>query len=295
MKKITLSLVAVLLAVPMAVQANPHLSSERLSIQTLEEQQKMATLKRYYLDLDEDGVTTRADQCLNSEFEVPVNVYGCQRDTDGDGIYDHTDACPDTPPNRPVNFMGCQADTDGDGVLDFDDLCPGTPLGTQVDKTGCVPPVVLKPEVTPEVIIPRSFVVSHIIFDTGSYDINDSQKPILDNDAAHIKELTETDVLLVTGFTDDIGSPESNVKLSWNRAQSTKDYLVSNFNIPADKIYVLGLGQGNPMASNDTPEGKQQNRRIEFQLITADEQLPAEAFSDIPDEMKGYQRFILRL
>lgn len=284
MKKTMIFKAIFLLVFSMNVQANAQLSSERLSIQTLEEQQKMKTMERYYADLDDDGVLARFDQCPNSEFEVPVNTYGCQLDTDKDGIYDHQDACPNTPLKRPVNFIGCEADTDGDGVLDFDDLCPGTPLGTYVDKTGCVPPV----------IIPRSFVISHIIFDTGSYGINDSQKPILDNDAAHIKELTETDVLLVTGFTDDVGSPESNVKLSWNRAQTVKDYLVNNFRIPADKIYILGLGEGNPMTSNDTPEGKQQNRRIEFQLITLDEQVPDEAVLIIPEGMKGYQRFRFR-
>lgn len=150
MKKLLISLVSLMLFFTINVKADTQLTPERLSVKTLAEQQKNKTIKRYYKDLDEDGVPSQSDQCPNSEFGVPVNIYGCQLDTDGDGVYDHHDACPDTPANRAVNFIGCEADTDGDGVLDFDDLCPGTPLGSNVDATGCVPPAASHEELISE-------------------------------------------------------------------------------------------------------------------------------------------------
>lgn len=291
MNKLNLSILMTMLVLPLAVAAEPKGMTDRLSTQMLLEKQKnKAVIQQYYQDIDADRVLTRLDQCPNSEVGVPVNIYGCQLDSDGDGIYDHHDACPDTPAGRRVNFLGCQTDTDGDGVLDFYDLCPDTPLGTPVDETGCPLPIPPEP-----VVEPRSFVISHIVFDTGSYAISDGQRPILDRDAAQLQQLTEADLLLVTGFTDDVGSPESNVQLSWNRAQSVKDYLVRYFNLPAEQIYVLGLGESLPIAGNDTAQGRQLNRRIEFQVLMDGEQPPEAAALSLPDEMRGYQRFPSRI
>lgn len=291
MNKLNLPILMTMLVLPLAVAAEPKGMTDRLSTQMLLEKQKnKAVIQQYYQDIDADRVLTRLDQCPNSEVGVPVNIYGCQLDSDGDGIYDHHDACPDTPAGRRVNFLGCQTDTDGDGVLDFYDLCPDTPLGTPVDETGCPLPIPPEP-----VVEPRSFVISHIVFDTGSYAISDGQRPILDRDAAQLQQLTEADLLLVTGFTDDVGSPESNVQLSWNRAQSVKDYLVRYFNLPAEQIYVLGLGESLPIAGNDTAQGRQLNRRIEFQVLMDGEQPPEAAALSLPDEMRGYQRFPSRI
>ncbi|HEX9869691.1 MAG TPA: OmpA family protein [Candidatus Tectomicrobia bacterium] len=67
----------------------------------------------------------------------------------------------------------------------------------------------------------------------------------------------------VEGHTDSIGSDTYNQRLSQRRADSVKRYLVQHFRIPADRLVVKGLGESNPMASNDTPEGRDKNRRVE--------------------------------
>jgi OOP family OmpA-OmpF porin len=67
----------------------------------------------------------------------------------------------------------------------------------------------------------------------------------------------------VEGYTDSVGSDSYNQRLSQRRAESVKRYLVQRFPIPVDRLVVKGLGKSNPIASNDTPEGRDKNRRVE--------------------------------
>lgn len=291
--------------------ANPQIDSARPAIEMIEHTSHApADIREVYRDLDEDGVITRFDQCQNSALGLPTNLIGCELDTDGDGVYDHNDQCPSTPAGRKVNFLGCQADADEDGVLDYADRCPGTPLGTVVDAEGCkaltdrdgdgiVDTLDLCPDTAPGLVVnaqgcqPRSQVISHIVFNTGSYEIRADQKPILDRDAAQLRRMMANEVLLITGHTDDVGSAQSNEKLSWHRAFSTKSYLADTFNLPAAQIYILGKGESEPVADNGLAEGRQQNRRIQFDIVPSS-QVPADAALVIPQNQRGYQRFITR-
>lgn len=67
----------------------------------------------------------------------------------------------------------------------------------------------------------------------------------------------------VEGYTDSIGSDSYNRRLSERRAESVKRYLTQQFPISSDRLIVRGLGKSNPIASNDTPEGREKNRRVE--------------------------------
>jgi outer membrane protein OmpA-like peptidoglycan-associated protein len=69
--------------------------------------------------------------------------------------------------------------------------------------------------------------------------------------------------LRIEGHTDNIGSDTYNQALSKRRAQSVKQYLVERFRIAPDRLTAEGLGESNPIASNDSPEGREKNRRIE--------------------------------
>lgn len=70
--------------------------------------------------------------------------------------------------------------------------------------------------------------------------------------------------LLIEGHTDNTGSAEINQSLSEKRAEAVKAYLVSTFGIDASRLEAKGFGASKPVASNDTPEGRQQNRRVEL-------------------------------
>ena len=71
----------------------------------------------------------------------------------------------------------------------------------------------------------------------------------------------------VDGYTDGVGSDAYNKRLSEQRAQSVVDYLVSQ-GVERNNLKIVGYGKGNPIATNDTPEGRAKNRRVEIKLIS---------------------------
>jgi len=72
---------------------------------------------------------------------------------------------------------------------------------------------------------------------------------------------------LVIGHTDSDGSEEENKTLSKERAEAVADYLTSNYDVEIDRLIAVGKGESKPVASNDTEEGKQQNRRVQFKKL----------------------------
>lgn len=75
-------------------------------------------------------------------------------------------------------------------------------------------------------------------------------------------------ILEVTGGTDSTGPAQYNYDLSQRRADAVVQYLASKYNIPARRFYLIGIGKDQEVASNDTPEGRKKNRRVEVQLLT---------------------------
>jgi outer membrane protein OmpA-like peptidoglycan-associated protein len=70
--------------------------------------------------------------------------------------------------------------------------------------------------------------------------------------------------LSIEGHTDSDGSDEHNTSLSHNRANSVRDYLISTYDIDPNRLEAKGWGQSQPIDTNDTPEGKANNRRVEL-------------------------------
>ena len=104
-----------------------------------------------------------------------------------------------------------------------------------------------------------------IEFDSGSSNIRDSSKKILDEIAQRIVSLGAKTVEVI-GHTDNQGNPSNNLILSRARAEAVKIYLIQK-SIAAEKIVTNGLGDAQPVADNDTPEGRTRNRRIEFRIV----------------------------
>ncbi|KVU56548.1 flagellar motor protein MotB [Burkholderia ubonensis] len=73
--------------------------------------------------------------------------------------------------------------------------------------------------------------------------------------------------ILVAGYTDNAGNPDSNLKLSTARAEAVRDWLVDASGIPATQFAIQGYGMTRPIASNDTPDGRARNRRVEITLV----------------------------
>jgi outer membrane protein OmpA-like peptidoglycan-associated protein len=114
-------------------------------------------------------------------------------------------------------------------------------------------------------------IPSDISFDTNRYDIKPDFRPILDQFATGLQENTASRVTIV-GHTDSSGSDAINDPLSVNRAASTRSYLTAR-GVAADRISVDGRGSHEPVASNDTAEGRAQNRRVE--IFVAEPDIPS--------------------
>jgi len=89
----------------------------------------------------------------------------------------------------------------------------------------------------------------------------------LDQLAANIAN-TKGYIIALEGGCDSVGSPDYNYELSQRRANSVIQYLASKYNVPAHKMYVIGLGKDKPVESNKTAAGRADNRRVDVRLMT---------------------------
>ena len=150
-----------------------------------------------------------------------------------------------------MSFAGCAGtptpapaavpDSDGDGVPDDVDKCPNTPKGVKVNASGC-------------------WELRDVNFDSGKAVIKNPE--VLDE----VVELLKQNPAMtgeVRGYTDNTGTLELNRKLSEARAGAVRDYLVKQ-GIAPERIRAKGFGPAQPVASNDTAEGRAQNRRVEL-------------------------------
>ncbi|MES2828286.1 MAG: DUF6089 family protein [Bacteroidota bacterium] len=160
-------------------------------------------------------------------------------------------------------------DTDGDGVADKLDKCPGTAAGTVVDGSGC-PLKVPAPVVQEKVIITEADrrvvadAIKNLEFDLGKATIRAKSYPTLNRVAALLMEKNFS--LKLAGHTDNTGSDALNMRLSKDRAESVRSYLVSQ-GANASRVEATGYGEAQPIATNKTAAGRQQNRRVEFTLF----------------------------
>ena len=165
-------------------------------------------------------------------------------DSDGDGVTDDLDRCPDTPKGVKVDAKGCPLDSDGDGVPDYLDKCPNTPKGATVDARGCWT------------------YAAVVMYDFDSAEIKSEAYPMLDEAVSILKKNPEIKVE-IDGHTDNMGSASYNMNLSERRAKAVMDYLVEQ-GIEAERLSAKGLGLTQPIAGNDTEEGRAKNRRVEL-------------------------------
>ena len=111
---------------------------------------------------------------------------------------------------------------------------------------------------------------SGLLFDVNKSDLRPQAKTNIESLAKILNKYSDTNIL-VEGDTDNSGSEEYNLRLSERRAQSVANYLMG-LGVPGSRISTVGLGESNPVASNDTDSGRQQNRRVEV-AIFANEKL----------------------
>jgi outer membrane protein OmpA-like peptidoglycan-associated protein len=142
-------------------------------------------------------------------------------------------------------------DGDGDGVADSFDQCPNTPAGDRVDAKGCSLPTVMN--------------LKGVNFDDDQATLRPDALAILDEAVANLKRYPGMKIE-VAGYTDSNNTPQHNLDLSERRAKAVMDYFLSK-GVAADRLTFKGFGETQPIADNQTENGRAENRRVELRML----------------------------
>ena len=204
-------------------------------------------------DKDGDKVVDKDDACPDTPGLAALQ--GCP-DKDGDGIADKDDACPDAA--GLATLQGCP-DKDGDGIADKDDACPD--VAGKAELKGCPKKAPKEEEL--------AVIAKKINFATGKATILKTSYPQLDELATLLQKYPEAKIS-IEGHTDNVGNAAANKKLSQQRADAIKKYLVGK-KVGGERITAIGYGSERPAdgstdvkAANKTKEQQAANRRVEI-------------------------------
>jgi outer membrane protein OmpA-like peptidoglycan-associated protein len=211
-------------------------------------------------DSDNDGINDLQDKCKDQPEDKDgfQDDDGCpDPDNDSDGILDTKDKCPNV--SGPVENGGCpDTDADKDGVVDRLDNCPDE-AGTEANH-GC------KAKQLVVITKDQLKILDQVHFVTGSAKLAKTSNTLLDNIARVMLAHLEIWKVKVEGYTDNVGKPDKNQKLSEDRAQSVVDYLVKK-GVAPERLQAIGHGQDSPIGDNKTAKGREANRRVEFNIV----------------------------
>jgi outer membrane protein OmpA-like peptidoglycan-associated protein len=121
---------------------------------------------------------------------------------------------------------------------------------------------------------------SGILFDFDSYALRAPARENLSNLAASLNRYADSDVLIV-GHTDSRGDDAYNQRLSENRSGAARDFLVQQ-GVDATRVRAVGMGESEPVETNDTDEGRQANRRVEVAIFASEEYRKRLTGGDLP-------------
>jgi len=211
-------------------------------------------------DANGDGIQDWQDACPQvAGVASPVSARrGCPLDGDEDGI-----------PDADKRFHGCpeKKDVDTDEVPDREDACLKEPGKRNADpkKNGC--PV--------GAVVNGQLVLDQVKFKTNSDVVPKESDGTLTKVLEAINKLPATNRYRVEGHTDTQGKPAYNKGLSERRAKSVVAWLAKR-GLDPKRFEALGVGQEKPIATNDTAEGRQANRRVEIHILEGTQPLPAQ-------------------
>lgn len=217
------------------------------------------------LDTDGDGLT-------DGEEVSKYNADPLKVDTDGDGLSDWDEL-------KTYNTDPTKPDSDGDGLTDSDEIrnYHTNPMKSDTDGGGVndgvevqrrTNPLNARDDVMKETIIlekGKTVILEGVNFASGSATLAKSSEKTLEK--AYNALIANPEIVVqIAGYTDNVGKPDANDNLSARRAQSVKAWLVKK-GIPTNRMTTVGKGMRDPIAPNDTPDGRAQNRRIEFHVL----------------------------
>lgn len=154
------------------------------------------------------------------------------------------------PAVAPIIKEVAPADSDNDGIADDRDQCPDTLAGVRTDNTGCA--------------IAQAATLNNIEFDTNKATLTAASKASI-SEAAKFFEKQANLRAIIAGHTDDVGSDNSNQRLSLARAAAVRSALIAE-GLDGKRFQAVGLGETMPLVTNDSAENRAKNRRVEFLL-----------------------------
>lgn len=167
------------------------------------------------------------------------------------------DQCAASPAGQGVDARGCPQDSDADGVTDSLDRCASTDRGVAVDTAGCP---------AGNVDVARLFgVLRGVSFESGGTGLTQGSYQVLNDIAATLIAHPEIRVE-IAAYTDDSGVPGTIVRMTQLRAGVVRSYLAGR-GVASSRMVARGYGSANPIASNATPGGRAQNRRVELRRL----------------------------
>lgn len=208
-------------------------------------------------DKDADGISDMKDNCPDKPGSS--TYAGCPvPDSDKDGVNDELDKCPQVLGD--IQYDGCPApDTDGDGFDDNRDKCPREK--GPAENNGC--PLTSTEKVV-EINRKMDVAARQILFETGSDKLLQSSHAAVEELIAVMKDNPGL-TLDIEGHTDNIGNSVANKQLSQRRADAVRE-IIEKAGINKDRIKATGYGESLPIDSNDSPEGRSRNRRVELKI-----------------------------
>jgi len=223
-------------------------------------------------DTDGDGLLSDVDPCPYDpeDFDDFQDDDGCpDLDNDADTVLDVADACPFDQEDLDGwrDDDGCpDPDNDADGFPDYEDACPDEPETVNFfqDEDGCPDEVVM---VEPEEIV----ILEKIYFDYNSDVIQARSSELLANIAGILVDHPELMLVQVAGHTSGEGETAYNQDLSNRRARSVIRALI-DLGVEESRLQAVGRGESEPIDTNDTEQGRANNRRVEFFILERGQQ-----------------------
>lgn len=214
----------------------------------LQDGEEVLTYKTNPLKADSD-----LDGLMDGEELAQTKTNPLQADTDEDGVLDGIEV--NSYVSNPL-----AVDTDGDGVNDDADNCPTEPASGYNSAAGC-------PEVRAQIVVEvdNVIVLTGVNFVAGQADPTPESLSVLEKVYSTLAENSNV-AFEIRGYADGAGDAKKNLLLSTRRAESVFNYLVTR-GIGPERLLAVGYGEENPIATNDTPEGRAQNRRIELHRV----------------------------
>jgi outer membrane protein OmpA-like peptidoglycan-associated protein len=131
----------------------------------------------------------------------------------------------------------------------------------KIDTTKDIVTIDVKIKIDP----PKTFILDNVLFDTGKATLKPSSYKSMNN-LVEVMKIKKTMVIEIGGHTDNVGSDKVNMQLSRERAMTVRSYLIRK-GISPERVTAKGYGDSKPINSNDTEEGRKQNRRTEVNII----------------------------